>query len=282
MSDLMDERLTLAALAVAVNTALRVPDADGGPVDLADVLRVPAAVEPWRPPVDLYPTPAAALLQRARARLERDGWCQGATVDQDGARCLYGRCARRPPTPPSCTTRSPSCWTPSAGTSPTRRPCPASRTPTGPAPSSACWTRPRTSRTPATSDHRRSTTSMTLHRAVCCDVDACLALYVAAPRLGPDAALYAAQRAGWEVRAAVSPPGAPAAPGAACPSWSAGTARCAEGAPSPPPTETAATTAGTSSPPRPTGARTPTRTRTTRLRCPPAPTDLPTRTGPEV
>ncbi|WP_461712348.1 DUF6197 family protein [Streptomyces sp. DSM 41013] len=41
-------------------------------------------------PADLYPTPAAALLQRARARLERDGWCQGSTVDEDGARCLYG------------------------------------------------------------------------------------------------------------------------------------------------------------------------------------------------
>ncbi|MGA5552635.1 hypothetical protein [Streptomyces pseudogriseolus] len=42
---------------------------------------------------------------------------------------------------------------------------------------------------------------MTLHRAVGCDVNACLALYVAAPQLGPDAALYAAQRAGWEVHA---------------------------------------------------------------------------------
>lgn len=88
VSDLMDERLTVAALAVAVNTAVRVPDVES--VDLADVLRVPAAVEPYRPPVDLYPTPVAAVLQRARARLERDGWCQGATVDQDGARCLYG------------------------------------------------------------------------------------------------------------------------------------------------------------------------------------------------
>lgn len=90
VSDLMDERLTLAALAVAVNIAVRVPDVDGGPVDLADVVRVPDAVEPWRPPVDLYPTPVAAVLQRARHRLERDGWCQGATVDEDGARCLVG------------------------------------------------------------------------------------------------------------------------------------------------------------------------------------------------
>jgi hypothetical protein len=84
----MDDRLTVAALAVAVNAAVSVPDV--GPVDLADVVRVPADVQPYRPPVDLYPTPVAAVLQRARARLERDGWCQGATVDEDGARCLYG------------------------------------------------------------------------------------------------------------------------------------------------------------------------------------------------
>ncbi|CAD12012.1 hypothetical protein PV411_38700 [Streptomyces sp. NRRL_B-16638] len=88
VSALMDDRLTVAALAVAVNAAVSVPDV--GPVDLADVVRVPADVQPYRPPVDLYPTPVAAVLQRARARLERDGWCQGATVDEDGARCLYG------------------------------------------------------------------------------------------------------------------------------------------------------------------------------------------------
>ncbi|MBZ6086583.1 hypothetical protein KVH15_37065 [Streptomyces olivaceus] len=90
VSAFMDDRLTVAALAVAVNTALRIPDAEAGPVDLADVVRVLADVQPYRPPVDLYPTPVAAVLQRARARLERDGWCQGATVDEDGARCLYG------------------------------------------------------------------------------------------------------------------------------------------------------------------------------------------------
>jgi hypothetical protein len=32
----------------------------------------------------------AAVLQRARARLERDGWCQGSTVEEDDARCLDG------------------------------------------------------------------------------------------------------------------------------------------------------------------------------------------------
>ncbi|WP_428837868.1 DUF6197 family protein, partial [Streptomyces thermogriseus] len=31
-----------------------------------------------------------AVLQRAHRRLERDGWCAGATVDEDGRRCLYG------------------------------------------------------------------------------------------------------------------------------------------------------------------------------------------------
>lgn len=43
-----------------------------------------------RPAPDLYPTPVAALLQRAAARLETDGWCQGAMRDATGARCLYG------------------------------------------------------------------------------------------------------------------------------------------------------------------------------------------------
>ncbi|MFC7634682.1 hypothetical protein ACFQWA_00035, partial [Streptomyces thermogriseus] len=78
----MDDRLTLAALAVDV----RLPDV--GPVDLADVIRAPDQVPP--PSVGLYPTPVAAVLQRAHRRLERDGWCAGATVDEDGRRCLYG------------------------------------------------------------------------------------------------------------------------------------------------------------------------------------------------
>lgn len=42
---------------------------------------------------------------------------------------------------------------------------------------------------------------MALHRAVGCDTSACLALYIAAPRLGPAAAQYAAARAGWEISA---------------------------------------------------------------------------------
>lgn len=40
---------------------------------------------------------------------------------------------------------------------------------------------------------------MALHRAVACDTDGCLALYVAVPQSGPDAALYAARRVGWDI-----------------------------------------------------------------------------------
>ncbi|GAA1011483.1 hypothetical protein ACFQWA_28010 [Streptomyces thermogriseus] len=40
---------------------------------------------------------------------------------------------------------------------------------------------------------------MTLHRAVACDTDGCAALYVADPRLGVDAVLHAADRAGWRI-----------------------------------------------------------------------------------
>ncbi|MFJ1536387.1 hypothetical protein ACIOFV_50290 [Streptomyces mirabilis] len=83
---LMTDRLKMAAAAVDVNTAVRVDVPQ--PVDLADVVRVPEMLP--RDAVDLYPTRVAALLQRAQARMEADGWCSGATVDQDGARCLYG------------------------------------------------------------------------------------------------------------------------------------------------------------------------------------------------
>ncbi|MET7738369.1 hypothetical protein ABZT02_44945 [Streptomyces sp. NPDC005402] len=42
---------------------------------------------------------------------------------------------------------------------------------------------------------------MALHRAVGCDTSACLALYLAAPQLGPDAAQHAAARVGWSITA---------------------------------------------------------------------------------
>jgi hypothetical protein len=38
----------------------------------------------------VYPTPVAALLQRAHHRLITEGWCSGALVNEQGARCLYG------------------------------------------------------------------------------------------------------------------------------------------------------------------------------------------------
>ncbi len=40
---------------------------------------------------------------------------------------------------------------------------------------------------------------MALHRTVSCDTPDCLALYLAVPKAGPDAALFAARRAGWDV-----------------------------------------------------------------------------------
>jgi hypothetical protein len=43
-----------------------------------------------RPAPDLYPTPVAALLQVAAERLQAGGWCRGAMVNEQGARCLYG------------------------------------------------------------------------------------------------------------------------------------------------------------------------------------------------
>ncbi|MFH8797656.1 hypothetical protein [Streptomyces sp. NPDC017941] len=42
---------------------------------------------------------------------------------------------------------------------------------------------------------------MALHRAVGCDTIGCLALHLAAPPAGPDAALFAARRAGWAITA---------------------------------------------------------------------------------
>jgi hypothetical protein len=51
---------------------------------------VAASAATVRPAPDLYPTPVAALLQRAATRLESSGWCRGATVNEAGARCMYG------------------------------------------------------------------------------------------------------------------------------------------------------------------------------------------------
>ncbi|GGM19919.1 hypothetical protein GCM10010129_75310 [Streptomyces fumigatiscleroticus] len=81
----MTARLDEAAVAFEVNTA-HIPIE---PVDLADVVTGPVDTGP-APLPDLYPTPVAALLQRAHHRLLTGGWCKDALVDEDGARCMLG------------------------------------------------------------------------------------------------------------------------------------------------------------------------------------------------
>nr|WTB28287.1 hypothetical protein OG781_00730 [Streptomyces sp. NBC_00830]WTB35794.1 hypothetical protein OG781_45850 [Streptomyces sp. NBC_00830] len=81
----MTVRLEEAAVAYEVNTA-HIPTE---PVDLDDVVTLPLTPT-LQPPPHAYPTPVAALLQRAHHRLLTGGWCTGALVDAEGARCLYG------------------------------------------------------------------------------------------------------------------------------------------------------------------------------------------------
>ncbi|MFE5550147.1 hypothetical protein ACFQ71_41330 [Streptomyces sp. NPDC056534] len=81
----MTARLNEAAVAHAVNTA-HIPLE---PVVLADVVTVPLTPT-LQPPPASYPTPVAALLQRAHHRLLTGGWCSGALTDEDGAHCMIG------------------------------------------------------------------------------------------------------------------------------------------------------------------------------------------------
>ncbi|AEY94220.1 hypothetical protein SHJG_p1089 (plasmid) [Streptomyces hygroscopicus subsp. jinggangensis 5008] len=81
----MTARLDEAAVAYEVNTAYIPVE----PVDLADVVTGPVATGP-APLPELYPTPVAALLQRAHHRLLTGGWCKDALVDEGGARCMLG------------------------------------------------------------------------------------------------------------------------------------------------------------------------------------------------
>ncbi|WP_331740994.1 hypothetical protein OG217_37175 (plasmid) [Streptomyces sp. NBC_01023] len=81
----MTARLEEAAVAYEVNTA-HIPTE---PVDLDDVVTIPLTPT-LQPPPHAYPTPVAALLKRAHHRLLTGGWCTGALVDAEGARCLYG------------------------------------------------------------------------------------------------------------------------------------------------------------------------------------------------
>jgi len=82
----MTVRLDEAAVAHEVRTAY----IDTKPVDLADVITVPLTPTLQPLPRQLPATPVAALLERARARMEADGWCAGALTDESGAVCLLG------------------------------------------------------------------------------------------------------------------------------------------------------------------------------------------------
>lgn len=81
----MSVRLDEAAVAYEVNAS----HIETEPVALADVVSVPLTPTLPPPPAP-YPTPVAALLQRAHHRLLTGGWCSGALLDAEGARCLYG------------------------------------------------------------------------------------------------------------------------------------------------------------------------------------------------
>lgn len=78
----MDERCTLAVLAVDVNSAhIATPE-------LPEV-SAPLPLTPTAAPCP-YPTSIAATLHRARLRLDAAGWCTGQLRDEQGAACLIG------------------------------------------------------------------------------------------------------------------------------------------------------------------------------------------------
>lgn len=80
----MTARLDEAAIVYEVNTA-HIPVES---VDLVDVVTLP--LTPTLHPPAPYPTPVAALLQRAHHRLLTGGWCAGTFEDEKGALCLFG------------------------------------------------------------------------------------------------------------------------------------------------------------------------------------------------
>ncbi|MFJ3812268.1 hypothetical protein ACIPWE_38635 [Streptomyces sp. NPDC090073] len=80
----MDERLALAGLVVDVNSAHISID----PLPDITIPQSPtAAPAPYR-------TPLAALLHRARVRIETDGWSREAMLEEDGRRCAIGAIRR--------------------------------------------------------------------------------------------------------------------------------------------------------------------------------------------
>lgn len=79
-------RLEDASTAHTVDAAQ--PETHLNTADLTDGAQ--AYADAHRPAPTLYPTPTAALLQRAHTRLQRDGWCTDALSDEQGAHCLLG------------------------------------------------------------------------------------------------------------------------------------------------------------------------------------------------
>ncbi|MGW5173148.1 DUF6197 family protein [Streptomyces sp. NPDC004082] len=78
----MDERCTIAVLAVDVNAAHIATE------PLPEIT-APLPLTPTLTPSP-YTTPIASTLHRARHRLEIDGWTTGALRDEQGARCPIG------------------------------------------------------------------------------------------------------------------------------------------------------------------------------------------------
>ncbi|MFF8589980.1 hypothetical protein ACF061_00830 [Streptomyces sp. NPDC015220] len=79
----MDERITLAHLAVDVNTA-HLPAADPLPEITAPPHLVP------QPTPCPYTTPLATVLHQAQTRLQQNGWLRGQLRDEQGAACAIG------------------------------------------------------------------------------------------------------------------------------------------------------------------------------------------------
>jgi hypothetical protein len=81
----MDEHLDQAAVAFEVNAAHIPTD----PLPEVTVPHLPQTAVPAP-----YTTPLAALLHRARIRLETDGWSREAALEEDGRRCSIGALRR--------------------------------------------------------------------------------------------------------------------------------------------------------------------------------------------
>jgi hypothetical protein len=85
----MDARLNEAALAFAINTA-HIAGADPIP-DITESVPVVPLTPTLAPATNPYDTPLAALLHRARVRIETHGWLQGGLREDVGTRrCPMG------------------------------------------------------------------------------------------------------------------------------------------------------------------------------------------------